>query len=100
MPAETERLRRRITRRDRWFLTLLACAALAGTAAAILVHAHGSQPATHARCVSTIRASIVGGATFTYCGARAIVACRRYAGEDDGLAAQCRRLGLTSRHST
>ncbi len=97
MPAESERLQRRITRRDRWFLTLLALLALIGTPSAVLLRSHDSHPSTDAGCVTTIRASIIGGATYKYCGADAVAACRQFATEDKAFAAQCEQLALTRR---
>jgi hypothetical protein len=97
VPAESERLRRRITGRDRCFLALLALLALAGTPGAVLLLQHGSHPSTDARCVTTMRASIVGGGTYTYCGAHAVAACRQFATGDEALAARCGALGLIRR---
>ena len=97
MPAESERLQRRITRRDRWFLALLALLALIGTPSALLLRLHDSHPNTNVRCVTTIRASIIGGATYKYCGADAVAACRQFATEDKAFAAQCEQLALTRR---
>jgi len=97
VPAESERLQRRITRRDRWFLTLLALLALIGTPSAVLLRSHDSHPSTDAGCVTTIRASIIGGATYKYCGADAVAACRQFATEDKAFAAQCEQLALTRR---
>ena len=97
MPAETQRLQRRITGRDRWFLVVLASAALVGTPSAVLLSPHGSPPSTDARCVTTIHASIIGGATFKYCGANAVEACRQFTTHDKGLAAQCERIDLVRR---
>jgi hypothetical protein len=93
VPAESERLRHRITGRDRWFLALLALTALVGTLGAVLLLRHGSDPRTDDRCVTTMRASIMGGATYKYCGASAVTACRQFATEDKGLAARCEELG-------
>lgn len=92
MPAETARLQRRMTGRDRWFLVALACVALVGTPAAIVLSSHGSAPAPDAGCVTTLRASIVGGANVRYCGADAAMACQRFAADDGRLAEQCDRL--------
>jgi len=97
VPAESKRLQRRITRRDRWFLTLLALLALIGTPSAVLLRSHDSHPSTDAGCVTTIRASIIGGATYKYCGADAVAACRQFATEDKAFAAQCEQLALTRR---
>jgi hypothetical protein len=98
LPAETKRLQRRITGRDRWFLALLAALALVGTPVAALLLAHGSHPATNARCVTTMRASIMGGATYKYCGAKAVAAaCREFAAKDKALAKRCEELGVRQR---
>lgn len=94
MPAETKRLQRRITPRDRWFVAVLACAALVGTPAAVLLSAHSARPGADAGCVTTVRASIMGGATYKYCGASAVTACRQFASEDKTLAARCEALGF------
>ena len=97
MPAESERLQRRITGRDRWFLALLALLALAGTPGAVLLLEHGSHPSTDGRCVTTMRASITGGGTYKYCGANAVAACRQFASDDKALAARCEKLGSIRR---
>ena len=97
MPVESERLQRRITGRDRWFLALLAALALAGTLSAVLLLPHGSSPSTDARCVTMLRASIMGGATYKFCGANSVTACRTFANEDKALAARCEQLGLMRR---
>jgi hypothetical protein len=93
VPAETQRLQRRITPRDRWFVAVLACAALVGTPAAVLLSSHDARPGADAGCVTTVRASIMGGATYKYCGARAATACRQFGGDDKRLAARCEALG-------
>ena len=97
MPADSERLQRRITGRDRRFLALLALLALAGTPGAVLLLPQGTRPSRDARCVTTMRASIIGGATYKYCGADAAAACQQSATDDKGLAARCEKLGLTRR---
>ena len=97
MPVETGRLQRRIGPRDRRFLALLACAALVGTPSAVLLGGHGERSSVGARCVTTTGASIMGGATFTYCGASAVAFCRRSASGDERVAARCARLGLARR---
>lgn len=97
MPAEAKRLQRRITGRDRAFLVVVAAVALVGTPSAVLLSWHGSTPSSDARCVTTTRAFIMGAATFKYCGADAVAACRGSATTDEGLAAQCERIGLVRR---
>jgi hypothetical protein len=78
VPAEATRLKRRLGARDRWFLALLAFAALTGTVGALLLtHSGASLNAERdARCVEVIRASWMGGATFRYCGSDAEAFCR------------------------
>jgi hypothetical protein len=97
VPAESERLQRRITGRDRRFLALLALLGLVGTPSAVLLLPHGSNLRSDARCVTTVRASIMGAGTYKYCGANAVAACRQFAAEDKGLASRCEELGLLRR---
>lgn len=97
MPAESQRLRRRISGRDRSFLVLIACAALIGTLAAALVVHRRADPRPDPNCVTTMRASIMGGATYKYCGANAIAGCKAFAAHDSGLAARCVQLGFMRR---
>jgi hypothetical protein len=94
MPTESRRLRRRITGRDRWFFAVLAAGALVGTPAAIAISLN--QSASHASdgCVTTMRASIMGGATYKYCGADVAPACRQFSARDKELAARCVELGV------
>jgi len=94
VPTESERLRRRISKRDKWFLGLIAGAALVGTPSAVLVLQASSHPHTDPHCVTTLRASIMGGATYKYCGKNAIAACKQFAAHDTGLAVQCEKRGL------
>jgi hypothetical protein len=95
VPAESERLRRRISGRDRWFLLLIAVAALVATPSAVLLSRHGSHSSPDPNCVTVLRASIMGGATYKYCGASAIAACKQFAARDKGVAAQCEARGLS-----
>lgn len=91
MPAESARVRRPLGRRDRCFLALAACAALAATSAAAVVGGRGSEPAPG--CVATIQPGFMGGQTSTVCGTKAIELCRARAEDDASLAADCRALG-------
>jgi hypothetical protein len=93
MPAEAARLHRAVGSRDRRLILAAACAALAAGPAALLVggHAH-ANPAV--RCVSTLRAGFMGGATATYCGAQAATACHTLAKSDAQLSVACRREGI------
>ena len=92
MPAESDRLRRRVRPRDRWFVGLVATAVLAGTPAAVVLAAHG--PTRPAGCVTILRAGFMGGQTGTYCGRRAARLCRSEGGFHRALAAECREEGL------
>jgi hypothetical protein len=93
VPAESRRPRRRIGSRDRWFLVLAATALLGTPITALLVHDDVSS--TPGACVRTVRASIMGGATFTYCGLKAVEFCRSATGEGR-VAAGCETLGLAT----
>ena len=97
MPVEAHRLRGRITRRDGWFIGLLAVVALVVVAGGIVLSASGPSAAARAGCVTTLRASIMGGATTRYCGADAVSACRELAPDDAQLAARCERIGVAVR---
>jgi peptidoglycan/LPS O-acetylase OafA/YrhL len=93
MPAEAARLQRTVGSRDRRLIVAAACAVLAAGPAALVVsgRAH-TNPAV--RCISTLRAGFMGGATATYCGARAANACHSLAKSDLQLADACRREGI------
>jgi hypothetical protein len=98
VPAEAIRLQRRLGRRDRWFLALLAVAVLVATAAALAVGRYGSSDASaDAGCVSITRASWMGAATFKACGAEAVAFCRRSAAGDAEIAEKCSEQGLATR---
>jgi hypothetical protein len=93
VPAESSRLRRRLGARERLFIAAIACAVVAAVPIGIVVAHQGSGgPPRH--CVTELRASIMGGATFTFCGKAANRECVRAAAKIASLAAQCRRLGI------
>jgi hypothetical protein len=95
MPAEAIRLQRRLGARDRWFLTLLVLAVLVGSAVAVAIGRSGSSDASaDAGCVSIMRASWMGGATFKACGANAVSFCRQSARGDKEINAKCEEQGL------
>jgi hypothetical protein len=91
------RFRRRIGARDRLFLGLFVLVTVVATVTAVLVRDQLAQPAPGSRCVTVIRASFMGGATFKYCGASAARLCRTVAPADKDLATQCGSLGLALR---
>lgn len=93
MPAESSRLRRPIASRDRRLIAAAACLAVAAAPAALVVGGRSHADAS-VRCVSTIRAGFMGGATYTYCGGHAAAACRAAARGDASLAAACRKQGF------
>jgi uncharacterized oligopeptide transporter (OPT) family protein len=101
MPAEAIRLQRRLATRDRWFIAILVAATLIGAAAAIVsgLLGGGSSAASGPGCVSVTRASWMGSATLSYCGADAATYCRKTgigqfaAGHPESIAA-CRKAGL------
>ncbi len=97
MPAESERLRRRLGGRDRWFLALVAAALIAATATGFLLGRHGSGRGPNARCVQYSHPNFTGGATYTFCGAAARAFCRRPEAQHEGVVAQCERLGFLRR---
>jgi hypothetical protein len=65
MPAESERLRRRVQRRDRVFIGIAAVAAVALPTAFVLA-GHGRH-ALHPSCTTTVVAGFMGGETHTVC---------------------------------
>ena len=65
MPAETERLRRRVQPRDRLFIGIAAVAA-AATPAAFVLAGHGRHP-LRPNCTTTLVAGFMGGETHTVC---------------------------------
>ncbi len=101
MPAEAIRLQRRLGARDRWFIALLAAAALLATVATIAIGRLGGDvgTASGSGCVTVTRASWMGSATLRYCGPGAVAYCRGTgigqfaAGHPESIAA-CRRAGL------
>jgi hypothetical protein len=68
MPAESERLRRRVQTRDRLFIVIAAVAAAALPAAFVLA-GHGRH-ALRPNCTTTIVAGFMGGETHTVCTSR------------------------------
>jgi hypothetical protein len=92
VPAESTRLQRRLRARDRWFVGVVAGAAVIGTPIAVVAVGHGAAPPPG--CVTTLRPGFMGGQTGTYCGKRAAAICRREGAGDASLASACRREGF------
>ena len=65
MPAETERLRRRVQPRDRLFIGIAAMVA-ATTPVAFVLAGHGRH-ATPSNCTTRLVAGFMGGETHTVC---------------------------------
>jgi hypothetical protein len=93
MPAEAYRFHHRIGRRDRWFLGVLAAAAVASLLVAGALALQREPSPRSAACVETTRAWIMGAITIKRCGADAAAFCHRYA-DDEKIAAQCERIGV------
>jgi hypothetical protein len=101
VPAEAGRLHHRLGTRDRWFIAILVVATLIGGVATVVAGqvGGGSAHAGRAGCVSVKRASWMGSATLSYCGAEARTYCRKTgigqsaAGHPQSIAA-CRKAKL------
>jgi hypothetical protein len=92
MPAEGERLTRRLGRRDWFFIGLVAVLCAGGIAVALLV---GKGTESNAGCVVYSHPGFTGAETYRYCGAKARPFCLQSAADHGGaVVAQCRRLGL------
>jgi hypothetical protein len=101
VPAEAIRLQRRLGARDRLFIAILAAATLIGAIAAIAIGRSGddSPAASATGCVKVTRASWMGSATLSYCGADAVTYCRKtgigqFATGHAESVARCRAAGL------
>lgn len=92
MPAEAQRLERRLGKRDVRFLAALGCAAVVATVGGVLVSAGGSHTATGPTCVIVPDAGVMGGGDWHYCGDAAAAYCREHGGESASLDEQCDRL--------
>jgi hypothetical protein len=66
VPAESERLRRRVSRRDLWFIGGVASLAVALTPVAVVLSERGHH-APRAGCKTVIVAGFMGGETHTVC---------------------------------
>ncbi len=91
MPAEGERLFRRLGRRDRLFIGIVAVLLVIGIVAALLI---GKGTESNAGCVVYSRPGFTGNETSRYCGTKARVFCRGASTLGAGVAARCERLGL------
>jgi hypothetical protein len=92
VPAEAARLARRPSARDRRFIVVVvvtSAAVAAASAVAVAAERHAGH-LENGRCVKTVRASMMGGATFTYCGPAAIRFCTGTAGSSGSTAGACR----------
>jgi hypothetical protein len=66
MPAESERLRRRVRRRDIWFIGAVAALVVALAPVAVVMSERGHQ-APPAGCKTVVRAGFTGGETHVVC---------------------------------
>jgi hypothetical protein len=94
VPAESARLSWRLSHRDWWFIGAIVAAAVVITLASIAFSGGGGRPSAEKGCFSLERASIMGAATTTYCGATAARFCRTAPTDDREIAAKCDALGL------
>ncbi len=89
MPAESARLRRRLSPRDWWFLGLVSLAITAGIVVSVVI---ATRSSTNPRCVATTRAWVMGAETYTVCGQQAVTFCNKQPQKSTNLAAQCARV--------
>ncbi|HEY8030727.1 MAG TPA: hypothetical protein VIE38_14625 [Gaiellaceae bacterium] len=66
MPAESERLRRRVERRDLWFIGAVAALVVALAPVAVVMSERGHH-ALPAGCKTVMRAGFTGGETHVVC---------------------------------
>jgi hypothetical protein len=94
VPSEISRLTRRLGARDRLFLAVVACAGVVAIPVGIVLADNNSSanPGAPTHCVNELKASIMGGANYQYCGKAADEECAANAANSESLAAQCRKL--------
>ncbi len=88
MPAESARLTWRLRPRDWWFIGLISLALAAGAVYAAVDLATQSNT-VRPGCISTIRAGVMGGETYSVCGFRALAFCKLHAGDSAALTEEC-----------
>jgi hypothetical protein len=93
VPAESARFSRRLSRRDWWFIGVIVAATVVITVASF-AFGSGGKPRAAKGCFSLERASVMGAATTTYCGATAARFCRTAPVGDHEIASKCDALGL------
>jgi hypothetical protein len=101
VPAEAIRLQRRLGVRDRLFIAILVAATVLGAVAVIVLGNLGgaSSASSSGGCVKVTRASWMGSANLSYCGAEAVTYCRKtgigqFAAGHAESVARCREAGL------
>jgi hypothetical protein len=92
VPAEVQRLERRLRKRDVRFLAALGCAGLVAAVGGALASSGGSHTDTAQTCVTVPAAGVMGGGEWRYCNADAVAYCKQHAAESSSLAEQCDRL--------
>jgi hypothetical protein len=92
VPAEVQRLERRLGKRDLRFLAALGCAAVVATVGGALASMGDSHTSTAQTCVKVPAAGVMGGGDWRYCNGDAAAYCKQHASESSSLADQCDRL--------
>jgi hypothetical protein len=92
MPAEVQRLERRLRKRDVRFLAALGSLAVVGTVAGVVGVARGSDPAGPATCITYAAPGVMGGGEWHLCGTQAHAFCTAHAVASRSLIEQCDRL--------
>ena len=75
MPAEAQRLKRRLGRRDQLIIATILAATGITTAGALF--AHSDNPHRSASCINYNDAGVMGGGTWHLCGTNAIRFCKQ-----------------------
>jgi hypothetical protein len=98
VPAEAQRLERRLGRRDRLIIATILTATGIAVAGALFVHEENPHPSS-AHCITYDDAGVMGGGTWHLCGRAAVAFCRRQVGDMTGLADECARLRQREQHA-
>lgn len=89
MPAQAERLQRRLGPRDRHLIAaILTASAVATAAAALFIHTTNPHRGS-AECITYNDAGVMGGGTWNLCGAVALAFCRKHVANRTEFADEC-----------
>jgi hypothetical protein len=91
VPAEAQRLERRLGRRDRLTIATILTVTAIAVAGALFVHDENSNPSS-TQCITYDDAGVMGGGTWNLCGSTAVAFCRQHLANGTGLADKCARL--------